>query len=1161
MELNLSAPTEMPGDVGPHGTKITKPLPSLEEIARHFPQFEILECLGRGGMGVVYKARQPRLNRIVALKILAPEREAQPKFAERFQREAQALARLNHPNIVTVYDFGETDGLYYLTMEFADGVSLRRLLETRKIEPEEALAIVPKICEALQFAHDEGIVHRDIKPENILLDKKGRVKIADFGIAKIMVGEPLTPSLSPSDGERVSARTGEGAITQDQILGTPSYMAPEQKEHPQKVDHRADIYSLGVVFYEMLTGELPVGKFEPPSKRVQVDVRLDEVVLHTLEKEPERRYQQASQVKTAVETIAAAPPPPLAATADRAHATTQHRLNVAAVALMVVGSINLLIFLLGTIGLWVASNHGQERGGQIGISVTLIFLLASLAVVFGAVQMQRLRSYGWAIAAGILAIITPSPALPLGIGFGVLALMRLTRPGVKEAFAHARSLRPPASGAAAGRPGLRFALVTAGAVALLLGLGALVVALRGGRSLQLFLSAPKGSPLPAGLVSWWPGEDSTADIAGGNDGTAVVVGTFRYGPGVVGRAFVSDGTHRDRVDVGNPPSLRLQDFTIEAWIRRSSSTDISLDDNGADGSECGEGGIVFGYGRGGYALCLLNDGRLILSRIDIDGIFSTNAVSDTDWHHVAVTKSGSTAIFYIDGAPASAPISYTTAYTFETSAAIGSRGDARGGTFYGMIDEPSVYRRALLASEIQGVFAARHYGKRKPRQAFFAAGTQQPPMPVQLSETAVDLGNGFKMEFLLIPAGSFIMGSDFADEAPAHKVTLTKPFYLGKFEVTEEQWESVMASDPNGVKVSRLPVANVTWEDAQAFLKKLQEKTGRRFALPTEAQWEYACRAGSTTVYSFGNDEAELADYAWFGANSDDNTHPVGEKKPNPWGLYDMYGNVWELCADGFAQYRAGPVANPRRPSPDGFHVMRGGCWNTQASGLRSSNRNTDQRGSSRLGLRCVMLVDGATAAVKATPLPAGVTPEATETPAFGRVIERVLYSVAPDRPIKAEDLDGGRELEVPAELARGREGQVFEWLAAQGADLLAFGQEGFLALAASPTLASVSSAMWDQPEAAKLRAAVKSIPVDLERVESDAKEGFIAYRLGTNAVLPLTFAFETKAGRFGVLQVTGLTESPRGVKVRYKLVQNDDRPKPGSKPAESAVDLGGGVK
>jgi len=160
--------------------------------------------------------------------------------------------------------------------------------------PEEALAIVPHICEALQYAHDQGIVHRDIKPENILIDQQGRVKIADFGIAKILGPKPEEQALTAGG----------------QVVGTPHYMAPEQVEHPRTVDHRADIYSLGVVFYEMLTGELPLGRFPAPSSRsrgMKIDVRLDEVVLKALEKEPERRYQQASNIKTDVETITAQP--------------------------------------------------------------------------------------------------------------------------------------------------------------------------------------------------------------------------------------------------------------------------------------------------------------------------------------------------------------------------------------------------------------------------------------------------------------------------------------------------------------------------------------------------------------------------------------------------------------------------------------------------------------------------------------------------------------------------------------------------------------------------------------------------------------------------------------------------------------------------------------
>src|SRR5215471_16446459 len=265
--------------------------PTLEELGKLFPQLEILALIGKGGMGAVYKARQRGLDRLVALKILPPAVATTPGFAERFNREARALAKLVHPNIVTVHDFGQAGDLHFLIMEFVDGANLREVERAKRLSPDQALAIVPQICEALQFAHNAGIVHRDIKPENILLDASGRVKITDFGIAKML-------GLTSEKGSLTGAKD---------VIGTPHYMAPEQVERPADVDHRADIFSLGVVFYEMLTGELPLGKFAPPSKKVRMDVRLDEVVLHALEKEPERRYQQASQVKTEVETIAETP--------------------------------------------------------------------------------------------------------------------------------------------------------------------------------------------------------------------------------------------------------------------------------------------------------------------------------------------------------------------------------------------------------------------------------------------------------------------------------------------------------------------------------------------------------------------------------------------------------------------------------------------------------------------------------------------------------------------------------------------------------------------------------------------------------------------------------------------------------------------------------------
>lgn len=262
-------------------------VPAVEELEPLFPQFSDFELLGVGGMGAVYRARQNRLDRNIALKLLPRESGANPAFAERFAREARALARLSHPHIVNLHDFGESGGYYYFVMEFVQGVTLRQAMRDRSLTPAESLRVVSDICAALQFAHDQGIVHRDIKPENILLSKNGNVKIADFGLAKLL-------AVPDSDQLLTASR---------HVVGTPHYMAPEQMERPLEVDHRADIYSLGVVFYEMLTGELPIGRFAPPSRKVIIDVRLDEVVLRTLEKEPGRRYQHVSDVAAEVDHI------------------------------------------------------------------------------------------------------------------------------------------------------------------------------------------------------------------------------------------------------------------------------------------------------------------------------------------------------------------------------------------------------------------------------------------------------------------------------------------------------------------------------------------------------------------------------------------------------------------------------------------------------------------------------------------------------------------------------------------------------------------------------------------------------------------------------------------------------------------------------------------
>lgn len=387
--MHRTTVNESKGEEAPSTQRPTAPDPN--DLAKRLPKLDIGELIGQGGMGFVYKAKQRHLGRDVALKILHSELQQDPAFAKRFEREAQALAKLNHPNIVTVFDSGHTEaGEYYFVMEYVDGVNLRDVLEGGHLEPEKALAVVPQVCEALQYAHEQGIVHRDIKPENILMDSRGQVKIADFGLAKL---------LDPSSQNENLSHVG-------QRMGTAHYMAPEQVQDATDVDHRADIYSLGVVFYEMLTGELPIGRFSPPSQTVKLDGRLDKVVLKALESRPEQRYQQASDLKTEIEFIVTPRPrgpgiraasstmimgmplwsvafgPDLEKGELRGHAHGIFALGEIATGIVAVGAVAVGVFTLAPISIGVIAVGAVAMGG-VAMGAVSIGILSYGAVALG----------------------------------------------------------------------------------------------------------------------------------------------------------------------------------------------------------------------------------------------------------------------------------------------------------------------------------------------------------------------------------------------------------------------------------------------------------------------------------------------------------------------------------------------------------------------------------------------------------------------------------------------------------------------------------------------------------------------------------------------------------------------------------------------------------
>ena len=469
--------------------------PSVEQLAAAFPQLEIMELIGRGGMGFVYKARQPKLDRLVALKILPGHLATEPSFQERFEREARVLAKLQHPLIVSVYDFGEAaivdrsptvvrslrrpdaesrsdeaalepssasaerhsdagSSFFYLMLEYVDGVNLREAMRAGRFTPDQALAIVPQVCEALQYAHSKGVLHRDIKPENILLDTDGRVKIADFGIAKV-----LGPEIDSASSQLASAGASESemAVTRltatGSVLGTPLYMAPEQLINPNSVDHRADIFSLGVVFYEMLTGELPMGRFAAPSEKAlanqSIDQRIDEVVLRALAKERELRQQSADEMKTEVETIASNPrrkptsplfpspvaavePPNSTASPIRTMGTSSGRGGWWALASLFLGCFLAVLPMMGF------RSQGNSAPAQLSVFGLMLLVAVILLTVSGFVvppllgwwhllRQRRDHSHHGIIPALIAAYFLPLLVLDSTIFWGIFASLEQLR--------------------------------------------------------------------------------------------------------------------------------------------------------------------------------------------------------------------------------------------------------------------------------------------------------------------------------------------------------------------------------------------------------------------------------------------------------------------------------------------------------------------------------------------------------------------------------------------------------------------------------------------------------------------------------------------------------------------------------------------------------------
>lgn len=303
--------------------------PSIEKLQEFFGGYQIESLAGIGGQAAVYLARELAHDRPVALKVLTIEQSANPEFLSRFTLEAQTLAKLSHPGIVGVYDSGQAGDYFYIAMQWVEGTTLRELVREKPIDAPQAGELIEQLCDALAYAHGQGVVHRDLKPDNVLIGRDGRLKIADFGIAKLLEGSDSSELMLTATHAR---------------LGTARYMAPEQMRGDQPIDPRADLYALGVIFFELLTGELPLPFGLAPSKIAGVPAVYDRIVARCMRPRPEERFSSADELKHHVRLAA------------KSRAPSRRR----AVASLVCAA----LLLLGA-GLWLRESRlGESRLGE-----------------------------------------------------------------------------------------------------------------------------------------------------------------------------------------------------------------------------------------------------------------------------------------------------------------------------------------------------------------------------------------------------------------------------------------------------------------------------------------------------------------------------------------------------------------------------------------------------------------------------------------------------------------------------------------------------------------------------------------------------------------------------------------------------------------------------
>jgi serine/threonine protein kinase/formylglycine-generating enzyme required for sulfatase activity len=953
-----------------------------------FGDYELLEEIARGGMGVVFKARQIKLNRIVALKMILAGQLASELDIQRFLTEAEAAANLDHPRIVPIFEVGQHQGQHFFSMGYVDGTSLSQKIADGPLPPRDAAEMLVKICEGIAYAHDRGVIHRDLKPANILIDRAEQPKVTDFGLAKKVGAD--------------SNLTGTG-----QILGTPSYMAPEQASGKiDEVGPLADIYSLGAILYCLLTGRPPFQSSNPMDTLLQVldkepisprqlnpiiPVDLETICLKCLSKETNRRYPHAKDLLEELgrflrgEPILARP----VSLWEHARRWAYRKPTIASLSILL-GFTMITLAIGGPLVAWHQSHlrrqleDVQQQRTYILIDSLLTANSKAVPSILAGIDQQRETAIPRLRALQRNSSLTPVQAARIQ-----LALFPYDSTQIPKLSQFLLSVDPGEF------------LVTRDTLSShsseMLGDLWDVATSEEQSSEQKLRAACALAAYDSSNTKWEQIGSKVADTLVHQNSLSVAdwVEALRPARQFLCNSLISffRDSHPDRSTTRLQAAMILMEYA-EPDVKLLTSLVADADDRQFD--------LLMSRLQGAeYLSALRRELASARAAAEAGAAEHDNRVATLA---IACLRLGSNEEFWSLLERSSSPS--VRSYLIHRSARLGVpaktlwdrlRFQPSSGVVQAILLALGQYEKDAMIGVLGGDAVreleelsdvAVDAGVRASVEWLirhrFQQGREPQPLGSQshrrLTESCFYTSQGHCM--LRLPKTSIVLGSPLGEigrreDEEERPFTLGYPLAMSAMEVTVAQFQVFLKENPS-IKHNYVhsysptpdcPQTSVSWHDAAAYCNWLSEKEGlppeewcyrlveetdsgpilatapnflerKGYRLPTESEWEYACRAGTRTVRTYGNHESLLTEYAWYQANASDRSWPVATKKPNDWGFFDMHGNVWEWCQDA-ADVKLGEQVSANEATREP-RIVRGGSFFYHSIYIRSSLRNRE---------------------------------------------------------------------------------------------------------------------------------------------------------------------------------------------------------------------------